>query len=131
VNRCTDTQGPPTATKAAELAQSWAGAYPVFGRQAAIGLMDCSAWPVSEPPAALAELELPVLVLTGVADPVVGEGGQATVTGALGAAGARHATVAWQGWGHPVLPHSGCAQRIVSDYLKDARLPRDGSACPA
>jgi len=131
VNRCTDTQQPPTATKAAELAQTWAGSYPVFGRQAAIGLMLCSAWPVAEPPATLDDLTLPVLVLTGVADPVVGDGGQSSVTGALGAAGARHATISWQGWGHPVLTHSGCAQQLVSDYLKEARLPRDGSACPA
>lgn len=131
VNRCTDTQQPPTATEAAELAQTWGGTYPVFGRQAAIGLMICSAWPVSEPPATLGELGLPVLVLTGVADPVVGDGGGSSVTGALGAAGARHATVGWQGWGHPVFTHSSCAQRIVSDYLNEARLPRDGSACPA
>ncbi|WP_280504251.1 alpha/beta hydrolase [Nocardia farcinica] len=131
VNRCTDVQGPPSATNATQLAQNWAGTYPVFGRQAAIGLMLCSAWPVSEPPAAPADFELPVLVLTGQADPVVGEGGQASVTGALGAAGARHATVAWQGWGHPVAPHSGCAQRMVSEYLNEGRLPRDGSVCPA
>ncbi|MEU7766054.1 alpha/beta hydrolase, partial [Nocardia sp. NPDC049190] len=66
-----------------------------------------------------------------VADPVVGDGGQASVTGALGAAGARHATLTWQGWGHPVSTHSGCAQQALSNYLKDAKLPADGTACPA
>ncbi|WP_280512365.1 alpha/beta hydrolase, partial [Nocardia farcinica] len=131
VNRCTDIQQPPTAVQAAELAQAWGQKYPVFGRQAAIGLMTCSAWPVSAAPPLPEELDLPVLVLTGVADPVVGTGGQSSVTGALGSAGARHASVSWQGWGHPVLPHSGCAQQMVADYLAEARLPRDGSACPA
>ncbi|MBF6266669.1 alpha/beta hydrolase [Nocardia farcinica] len=131
VNRCTDIQQPPTAVQAAELAQAWGQKYPVFGRQAAIGLMTCSAWPVSAAPPLPEELDLPVLVLAGVADPVVGTGGQSSVTGALGSAGARHASVSWQGWGHPVLPHSGCAQQMVADYLAEARLPRDGSACPA
>ncbi|WP_280205043.1 alpha/beta hydrolase, partial [Nocardia farcinica] len=131
VNRCTDIQQPPTAVQAAELAQAWGQKYPVFGRQAAIGLMTCSAWPVSAAPPLPEELDLPVLVLTGVADPVVGTGGQSSVTGALGSAGARHASVSWQGWGHPALPHSGCAQQMVADYLAEARLPRDGSACPA
>ncbi|WP_435592743.1 alpha/beta hydrolase [Nocardia sp. bgisy118] len=131
VNRCTDIQQPPTPTKAAELMDTWGQKYPVFGRNAAIALMDCSAWPVAGAPPLPEKFTLPVLVLGGIADPVVGNGGQASVTGALGAAGARHASVNWQGWGHPVFTHSGCAQRLLLDYLKEARLPQDGSACPA
>ncbi|WP_040710179.1 alpha/beta hydrolase [Nocardia takedensis] len=131
VNRCTDTQQPPTPVKAQELTTTWGQKYPVFGRSAAIALMECAAWPVASAPPLPEKLNLPVLVLSGVADPVVGNGGTSSVTGALGAAGATHATVAWQGWGHPVLTHSACAQRAVLGYLKDAKLPGDGTACPA
>jgi pimeloyl-ACP methyl ester carboxylesterase len=96
VNRCTDTQLPPTPDKATELAGTWAGKYPVFGKAAAIGLMECAAWPVSTAPPMPEKLDIPVLVLGGVADPVVGNGGQSSVTGALGSAGARHAALSWQ-----------------------------------
>ncbi|WP_175583206.1 alpha/beta hydrolase [Nocardia cyriacigeorgica] len=130
VNGCTDTQQPPTAGKAAEVSEDWGAKYPVFGRAAAISLLTCSAWPVLTPPAPPEKLDLPVLVLAGVADPVSGSG-QASVTGALGRAGARNATLTWQGYGHPVSNHSGCAQRAVVEYLKGAKLPADGTACPA
>jgi hypothetical protein len=130
VNRCTDSQQPPTADKARELSETWASKYPVFGRNTAIGLMVCSAWPVSTAAPLPSELDLPVLVFAGVADPIVG-GAAASVTGALGSAGARHATMTWQGWGHPVVTHSGCAQKAVNDYLAEAKLPADGGACPA
>ncbi|TDP41470.1 alpha/beta hydrolase [Nocardia ignorata] len=130
VNRCTDSQQPPTPDRARELADTWAGKYPVFGRTAAIGLMVCSAWPVSTAPPLPDDLSLPVLVFAGAADPVVG-GAAASVTGALGAAGARHATMTWQGWGHPVVAHSGCAQQAVNAYLAEGKLPADGGACPA
>ncbi|MEV0077182.1 alpha/beta hydrolase [Nocardia neocaledoniensis] len=130
VNRCTDSQQPPTPDKARELADTWAGKYPVFGRTAAIELMVCSAWPVSTAPPLPSELDLPVLVFAGAADPVVGSAA-GSVTGALGSAGARHATMTWQGWGHPVIAHSGCAQKAVTDYLAEAKLPADGGACPA
>ncbi|WP_280248654.1 alpha/beta hydrolase, partial [Nocardia abscessus] len=131
VNRCTDTQLPPTPEKATELSNTWAGKYPVFGKAAAIALMECAAWPVSTAPPLPEKLGIPVLVLGGVADPVVGNAGQSSVTGALGAAGARSAALSWQGFGHPVATHSTCAQRAVLDYLKDGKLPADGTACPA
>ncbi|OQS13654.1 hydrolase [Nocardia donostiensis] len=130
VNGCTDTQQPPAPAQAADLAKAWGEKYPVFGRAAAISLLTCSAWPANPAQPALEDLELPVLVLAGVADPVAGAG-QASVTGVLGTAGARHATVNWQGWGHPVSAHSGCAQQAVIDYLNEAKLPADGTACPA
>ncbi|MGW5573677.1 alpha/beta hydrolase [Nocardia thailandica] len=130
VNRCTDNFGPPTPDKAKELMNTWSTKYPVFGRSTAQSLMICSAWPVSPVPPAPQDLKLPVFVLSGIADPVVG-GSPASVTGLLGAAGASHSTMTWQGWGHPVLPHSGCAQTAVADYLKTAKLPGDGGACPA
>lgn len=131
VNRCTDTIQPPTPSRAVQLAADWAGKYPVFGRDAALSLLDCAAWPVNAAPPLPEQLELPVLVLDGIADPVAGSAGQAAVTGALARAGARTAVLHWQGWGHPVTAHSGCGQRAVVEYLNDATLPADGTACPA
>ncbi|UGT63426.1 alpha/beta hydrolase [Nocardia asteroides] len=131
VNRCADVRQPPTPSRAVELAGDWAGKYPVFGRSAALALLTCAAWPVGTPPPAIADFALPVLVLDGAADPVAGGVGQAAVTGALAGAGARTAVLRWQGWGHPVSARSGCGQRAVVEYLNEARLPQDGSACPA
>ncbi|MGW5111340.1 alpha/beta fold hydrolase [Nocardia sp. NPDC004123] len=131
VNRCSDNHEPSTPDKAKELETTWGTQYPVFGKVAAIDLMACSAWPAATPMPLPDKLNLPVLVLGGSADPVTGQDGRPTVTGALGAAGARTATVVWQGWGHPTFAHSGCAQQSLADYLKDATLPADGTACPA
>ncbi|MBF6135120.1 alpha/beta fold hydrolase [Nocardia otitidiscaviarum] len=131
VNRCSDSQVPATPVQARELMGTWGGEYPVFGRVAAIDLMVCSAWPVAAPQAMPEKFELDTLVLGAKADPVVGDEGRPTVTGALAAAGARTSTVEWQGWGHPVVSHSGCAQRAVVDYLRQGTLPENGTACPA
>ncbi|MFD6354180.1 alpha/beta hydrolase [Nocardia tengchongensis] len=131
VNRCTDNHEPSTPDRAKERETTWATQYPIFGKVAAIDLMACSAWPAASPMALPDKLNLPVLVMGGSADPVTGQDGRPTVTGALGTAGARTATVVWQGWGHPTVAHSGCAQQALADYLKDAKLPADGTACPA
>lgn len=130
VSGCTDAGQPPSTSQISEAAKTWGEKYPAFGRATAISLLTCSAWPAGPPTPAPEKLELPVLVLTGVADPVAGIG-QASVAGALGTAGARHSTVSWQGWGHPVNAHSSCAQQISANYLKNNELPSDGTACPA
>ncbi|MBL1079711.1 alpha/beta fold hydrolase [Nocardia sp. 2] len=132
VNRCSDFQQPATPVRAKELVNTWGAQYPVFGKVGAIELMACSAWPAAATvPALSGTFEKPVLVLGGNADPVSGPDARPTVTGALGTVGARTATVVWQGWGHPTYAHSGCAQQAVNDYLKDKKLPADGTACPA
>ncbi|NNH71207.1 alpha/beta fold hydrolase [Nocardia uniformis] len=131
VNRCSDTSQPATPARAQELQDTWGTQFPVFGRVAAIDLMACSAWPASAPQAMPKKFELATLVLGAKADPVAGAEGRPTVTGALRAAGAPTATVEWQGWGHPAVAHSSCAQQNVADYLTDAKLPADGTACPA
>lgn len=131
VSRCSDDQQPATPERVEGLKDDWGTKYPVFGRSGAIGLMACSAWPASPPPPAPDKLELPVLVLGTAADPVVGGDGRSSVTGALGAAGARDSTVLWQGWGHPVFTHSDCAKQSIIGYLNDATLPADGTVCPA
>lgn len=131
VSRCSDDQRPATPERATQLVGEWGTKYPAFGRSAATGLMACAAWPAAQAPSLPEKITVPVLVLGTDADPVVGGDGRPSVTGALGAAGARASTVQWQGWGHPVFTHSGCAQQNIVAYLKDATLPDDGTACPA
>ncbi|RMI30061.1 alpha/beta hydrolase [Nocardia stercoris] len=131
VARCSDNQEPATLTRAKDLEGSWDTSYPVFGRAAAIALMRCSAWPVPDKAQLPDSFTVPTLVLGAAADPVVGGDGRASITGALTTAGATTATMNWQGYGHPVVTHSPCAQQAAVDYLKDATLPADGTACPA
>lgn len=131
VTRCSDSQQPATPAHAKDLETTWGTQYPAFGRVAAARLMTCTAWPVPTPPPVPATLTLPVLILGNTADPVTGGDGRPSVTGALGVAGARTATVTWQGWGHPTFTHSACVQQNLTGYLDDAGLPADGSACPA
>ncbi|MFI1912219.1 alpha/beta hydrolase [Nocardia sp. NPDC020380] len=131
VNRCSDNTQPATPDRAKQLEATWSTQYPVFGKVAAINLMVCANWPSANPVPALEKFSLPTLVIGGSADPVTGQDGRPSVTGALGAAGATTSTLVWQGWGHPTFAHSGCAQQAVGDYLKDGTLPADGTACPA
>ncbi|WP_067707572.1 alpha/beta hydrolase [Nocardia yamanashiensis] len=131
VNRCSDNSQPASSARAKELSGTWGNQYPVFGRVTAIGLMACSAWPAAAVMPLPEKFDKPVLILGGNADPVTGQDGRPSVSGALGTAGARTSTVVWQGWGHPSFSHSGCVQQNMVDYLKDAKLPADGTACPA
>ncbi|MCL2533595.1 MAG: alpha/beta hydrolase [Nocardiaceae bacterium] len=131
VARCSDGQQWPGPGRAKELQQSWAERYPVFGADAAVGLMRCSAWPTMSPPPLPSTVPVPVLVLTGAADPVVGNAGVATVTGTLTSADTTWSNLAWAGYGHPVTTHSDCARQSLVRYLDSTALPANGNACPA
>ncbi|WP_430332238.1 alpha/beta fold hydrolase [Rhodococcus sp. ACT016] len=131
VARCSDGQQWPGPGRAKELQQSWATRYPVFGADAAVGLMRCSAWPTMSPPPLPSTVPVPVLVLSGAADPVVGNAGVATVTGTLTSAHTTWSNLMWAGYGHPVTTHSDCARRSLVRYLESAALPPNGGACPA
>ena len=72
--------------RARELQEAWGVKYPMFGADAAVGLMRCSAWPTMSPPPLPGRLDVPVLVFSGAADPVVGNAGLPTVTGSLASA---------------------------------------------
>ncbi|RVW03999.1 alpha/beta fold hydrolase [Rhodococcus xishaensis] len=131
VARCSDGQQWPGPGRVVELQQTWAAKYPVFGADAAVALMRCAAWPTMAPPPLPSTIPVPVLVFSGAADPVIGDGGLATVTGSLSSAGARWSSVTWEGYGHPVVTHSDCARQALDRYLDSATLPSNGSACPA
>ncbi|MFZ2175104.1 MAG: alpha/beta hydrolase [Rhodococcus sp. (in: high G+C Gram-positive bacteria)] len=130
ITRCTDGQQWPAPDRVRELRQEWSERFPLFGPEAAVGLLTCTSWPATTPPALPSELEMPVLVLSGVADPVVGNAGVGTVTGTVAGAGATTATLTWHGRGHPAT-HSDCTQKAIVSYVADGTLPPDGSACPA
>ncbi|GGG08726.1 protease [Rhodococcoides trifolii] len=131
VSRCTDGQQWPGPDRVRELRQSWGQSYPLFGADAALGMLACAAWPASSPSPLPGSIAVPVLVLSGNADPVVGNDGLPAVTGAIAATGATTASVTWQGFGHPVSILSSCARSSVVAYANDATLPGDGNACPA
>ncbi|MDV7352241.1 alpha/beta hydrolase [Rhodococcus oxybenzonivorans] len=130
ITRCTDGQQWPAPDRVRQLQRVWGEQFPLFGPDAAVGLLLCTSWPATAPPALPGDLSMPVLVLSGAADPVVGNAGVGTVTGAVGSAGATTATLTWHGRGHPAT-HSDCSQKAIVSYLADGTLPPDGSACPA
>lgn len=131
VSRCSDGQRWPTATRAEELQREWAAAYPLFGSDVAIGTTSCAAWPSMPASPLPTEFEVPVLVTSGAADPIVGAGGLDTVTGVLTAGGATWSALAWQGAGYSAVLHSSCVQDRLETYLASGALPPNGSMCPA
>ncbi|AOW94543.1 hydrolase [Rhodococcus sp. WMMA185] len=130
ITRCTDGQQWPGPDRVRELEGLWGERFPLFGSSAAIGLLACTSWPATTPPALPTELNMPVLVLDGIADPLVGNAGVGVVTGVVSGAGATTATSTWHGSGHPAT-QSACAQSSIVAYLSDGALPPDGSVCPA
>ncbi|WP_186626609.1 alpha/beta hydrolase [Rhodococcus sp. BP22] len=131
VARCIDGQQWPSPQSVRDAGASWSEQYPIFGTDAALTALTCSSWPTTPAPPLPTSLSVPVLELSGAGDPVVGNGGFASVTGLVAATGARSAAMTWQGAGHPVLGGSVCAQAAASAYATDASLPPDGSVCPA
>ncbi|WP_241384403.1 alpha/beta fold hydrolase [Rhodococcus sp. CH91] len=131
VARCSDGQRWPTPTRAADLAKSWASLYPLYGADSATALTACAAWPSLPPPPLPAALDVPVLVSSGAADPIVGNAGVESVTGVLTAGGIPWASLSWQGAGYSPVLHSGCVQARIETYLVSGELPPNGSLCPA
>ncbi|MDV6208280.1 alpha/beta hydrolase [Rhodococcus erythropolis] len=130
IGRCTDGMQWPGIGRVRELADTWGTNYPVFGREAALGLLACASWPSTANSPLPNQLKPAVLVLSGQGDPAVGNSGLSTVTGVVTNAGSRFATLDWQGAGHPAA-QSTCAQQAMRAYLTDASLPSNGSVCPA
>jgi hypothetical protein len=131
VARCTDGRQWPTPQAVRDVQPAWSEQYPVFGTDAALAALACSSWPTAPAPPLPSDLTVPVLSFSGGADPVVGNGGFAAMTGLIAATGTRSAAMTWQGSGHPVLGGSQCAQAAAAAYWETASLPPDGSVCPA
>jgi pimeloyl-ACP methyl ester carboxylesterase len=125
---CNDTPTRVPPERAQQLVHQWQQRSPLFGPLFAARLLWCSAWPVpSPPPVGSGDRALPpVLVLATSADPVTpAEGARRT------AQSLPSATLAiWQGQEHGALPRSPCIVDLVTRFLLDASIPKQGTLCP-
>lgn len=128
---CSDAPPPATPEQSAQAQTEWPAKYPQFGADAAVRMLLCAAWPSHTPPPDPDRIPIPVLLLLGAADPVVGAGSADTVSATLDRTGAQSATVSWAGVGHGASWNSQCAADEVSKYLVDGALPTLRTACPA
>lgn len=128
---CSDAPSPATPEQSAEVQPKWQAQYPQFGADSAVRMLVCAAWPSHTPPPATNRIPIPVLLLSGAADPVVGSGSADTVSAALNRTGTKSAMVSWAGVGHGALWNSDCAANAVTSYLEDGLLPGLQTACPA
>jgi pimeloyl-ACP methyl ester carboxylesterase len=131
VNRCSDALNRPTPNRVRELVVAWGREYPQFGAVGALDLVECLPWPSGEAPADPQGLEIPMLLLGGQNDPIVGGDGVAAVAATAINAGTNSRRVIWQGIGHGASIYSPCALRPVLDYLESGQLPATDTYCPA
>jgi pimeloyl-ACP methyl ester carboxylesterase len=125
---CNDTPTRVPPERALQLARQWQQRSALFGPLFAARLLWCSAWPVPSPPPEGSEDQAlpPVLVVATTGDPVTpAEGARRTAqslpSGTL---------VSWQGQAHGALPRSPCIVDLVTRFLMDASIPRQGTLCP-
>jgi len=125
---CNDTPTRVPPERAQQLAYQWQQRSALFGPLFAARLLWCSAWPVPSPPPGGPEDRAlpPVLVVATTGDPVTpAEGARRTAqslpSGTL---------VSWQGQAHGALSRSPCIVDLVTRFLVDASIPRQGTLCP-
>lgn len=125
---CNDTPTRVPPERAQQLARQWQQRSALFGSLFAARLLWCSAWPVPSPPLGRSENRAlpPVLVVATTGDPVTpAEGARRTAqslpSGTL---------VSWEGQAHGALLHSPCIVDLVTRFLTDASIPRQGTLCP-
>ncbi len=125
---CNDTPARVPPERVQQLVAQWRQRSALFGPLFAQRLVLCSAWPVpSPPPIGPGDRALPpVLVVATAGDPVTpAEGARRTAeslpSGTL---------VIWQGQAHGALPASPCMVDLVTRFLMDASIPRQGTLCP-
>ncbi len=125
---CNDTATRVPPERAEQLVEQWRKRSPLFGPLFAQRLLLCSAWPVpSRPPVGPGNPELPpVLVMATARDPITPAEGARRTADALPSA----TLVTWQGQAHGALPHSPCMVDLVTRFLVDAVVPRQGTLCP-
>lgn len=125
---CNDTPTRVPPERAQQLAHQWQQRSALFGPLFAARLLWCSAWPVpSPPPATMPDVGVPpVLVLATTGDPVTPAEGTTRAAQSLPSA----TLVVWQGQAHGALPGSPCTVDLVTRFLIDASIPRQGTLCP-
>ncbi len=124
---CNDTPTRVPPERAHQLASQWQQLSALFGPLFAGRLLLCSAWPVPSPAPASEDRALPpVLVVTTTGDPLTpAEGARRTAQSMPSAT-----LVTWQGEAHGALSHSPCITDLVTRFLTDASVPRQGTLCP-
>lgn len=125
---CNDTPTRVPPERAQQLAHQWQQRSALFGPLFAARLLWCSAWPVPSPPPAGPEDRAlpPVLVVATTGDPVTPAEGARRTAQSLPSA----TLVSWQAQAHGALPRSPCIVDLVTRFLMDASIPRQGTLCP-
>lgn len=125
---CNDTPTRVPPERAQQLARQWQQRSTLFGPLFAARLLWCSAWPVPSPsPVGSGDRALPpVLVVSTTGDPVTPAEGARRTAQSLPSA----TLVIWQGQEHGALPHSFCIDDLVTRFLMDASIPKQGTLCP-
>ncbi len=125
---CNDSRNRLSPSQISELATRWTSAYPLFGGEAALGLLDCAPWPTGGPtPAATSAAGAPpVLVLGTAADPRDPFDGSRRASDALPTA----RFLSWQGPGTGAYPRTPCVTGVVDAMLLDGVVPQAGTLCP-
>lgn len=128
---CSDLSDRVPVSRVGELSAEWEGD-PPFGEILAAQLPACSTWPVPAPSPVQLPGPAPVLLLSGIADPVAGAAPLEPTAGMLTAAGARDVrTVTWGAPGSRVLLHSSCARSAVAGFLTEPDSAEPSAACPS
>lgn len=125
---CNDSRNRLSPPQIAGLADRWTRSYPLFGGEAALGLVDCAPWPTGGPipAAASAGGAPPMLVLGTAGDPRDPLDGSRRASDAL--PGARF--LSWQGTGTGAYPRTPCVVAVVDAMLVNATVPQAGTLCP-
>ncbi|MDQ5855094.1 MAG: alpha/beta hydrolase, partial [Actinomycetota bacterium] len=125
---CNDTSTRVPPERAQQLVAQWRQRFALFGPLFAQRLLLCSAWPVpSPPPTGPGDRAVPpVLIVATAGDPVTPAEGARRTAQLLPSA----TLVIWQGRAHGALPHSSCMVDLVTRFLMDASIPREGTLCP-
>ena len=125
---CNDTPTRVAPERAQQLVAQWRQRSALFGPLFAQRLLLCSAWPVpSPPPIGPGDRALPtVLVVATAGDPVTPADGARRTAQSLPSA----TLVTWQGQAHGALPRSHCMVDLVTRFLTDASIPKQGTLCP-
>ena len=128
VTSCNDTKTRLSPDQITTSAKDWQKQFPLFGPLVAERLAFCGPWTVPNRPlpTPTGRGAPPILVLSTASDattPLEGteRAAQQLDSGVL---------VSWQGGGHGALGFSPCATTAAVNFLTDAAVPRNGTACP-
>jgi pimeloyl-ACP methyl ester carboxylesterase len=125
---CNDAKTRLSAEQVTKTAEDWNKKYPMFGALVAQQLSLCGVWPVqTQPlPSPVAKAAPPIVVLGTASDPVTPLPGTERAAHQL----AKGILVTWQSGGHGALGFSSCATDAALAFIGEAKVPRDGTACP-